>query len=357
MTAAYGFTNCACPCIQQALNDVAGRNAPALRRDKVGMISALLSPQNLTGVEQIQVDSGKGKRKCVTLNWYHKMCESSINASCTDDCSTGDDDVPYCEDIDVDNCYEAAKNFDEDDMRRLCAPLGERDQDWIASILNGMFNSMNVYLDKQLLGLVLANVGTFMDGSTIKAIQLFNTINSDAVGPRTRAIANIHDEFDQAGLLGLPILIGANELNKFVRMITYGTGNAAGQNVGALADEFSFFYDRFLENVFGADEFLAIAPGVAQLLFWHKYVGDYQKANDVFEHSTLTDPVTGITYDFKMHYDDCTDTYNMKLQLNWDFFVIPDDSMASCDDHYGVNGIFNYESCDDIEECEGASVS
>lgn len=281
MTAASGFTNCACPCIQQAMNDVVGRNAPALRRDKIGMVNFLLSPQNTSGVEQLQLDSGKGKRKCVTINWYHRMCESSINESCTDDCSTGDDDVPYCEDIEVDNCYEAAKNFDEDDMRRICAPLGERDQDWIANIMNGMFNSMNVYLDKAVLSQVLANIGTFMDGSTIKAIQLFNTINSDAVGPRTRAIANIIDEFDQQGLLGIPNLVGANELNKFVRMVTYGVGNAAGQDVGAIADEFNFFYDRFLEGVFGANEFVALAPGVAHLVFWHKYVGDYQKANDV----------------------------------------------------------------------------
>jgi len=357
MTAAHGFTNCACPCIQQAINDVAGRNAPALRRDKTGMISALLSPENLTGVEKIQLDPGTGKRKCVTLNWYHKMCETSINASCTDDCSTGAEDDPYCEDIEINYCYEAAKNFDEDQMRRLCAPLGERDQDWIASILNGMFNAMNVYLDKQLLALVLANVGAFMDGSTIKAIQLFNTVNSDAIGPRTRAIANIIDEFDQAALLGRPILIGANELNKFVRMITYGTGNAAGQDVGALADEFGFYYDRFLEGVFGPAEFVALTPGVAQLLFWNKYVGSYKKANDVFEHSVIVDPVTGISYDFKMHYNDCTDTYNMKLQLNWDFFVVPDAANPSCADDYGVNGIFNFESCDDIEECEGASVS
>lgn len=357
MTASYGFTNCACPCIQQSLNDVHGRNTTALRRDKVGLVSFLLSPENTAGVEMIQVDSGKGKRKCVTLNWYQKMCESSINASCTDDCSTGDDDVPYCEDIEVDYCFEAAKNFDEDDMRRICAPLGERDQDWIASIMNGMFNAMNIYLDKQILALALANVGVFMDGSTIKAIQLFNTINSDAIGPRTRAIANIIDEFDQAALLGKPNIIGANEVAKWARMITYGTANAAGQDVGAMADEFNFFYDRFLEGVFGANEFLAIAPGVAHLLFWHKYVGDYQKANDVFEHSTITDPVTGITYDYKMHYNDCTDTYNMKLQLNYDFWVLPDEAADSCDDHYGVNGIFNYESCDDIEECEGASVS
>lgn len=358
MTAAYGFTNCACPCIQQALNDVFGRNAPALRRDKVGLINFLMSPENMAGIEKIQLDPGTGKRKCVTLNWYQKLCESTVNTSITDDCSTGTEAVPYCEDFDITNELETNNMvFDEDNMRRICEPLGDRDQEWIASIINGQMNALLVAWDKLVLAAVLANVGTFMDGSTIKAIQLFNTINSDAVGPRTRAIANIIDEFDQAALAGKPYLVGANEVNKFVRMITYGTGNAAGQDVGALADEFGFFYDRFVEGVFGPNEFLVFAPGVAQLLTWNKYVGDYAKATPSFEHGTIVDPLTGIRFDLKMHYNDCTDTYYIKLQQNWEFVPIPDEGAASCDDGYGVNGIFNYESCDDIEECEGASVS
>ena len=357
MTAASGFTHCACPCIQQSLNDVYRTNAPSLRRDKVGTLSYMMSPENLSGIEKIQLDPGTGKRKCVTLNWYQKMCETSVNDSCTDDCSTGTEDVPFCEDIEITNCLESAKNFDEDHMRRICAPLGERDQDWIAAILNGMFNSLAVHIDKLLLAQVLANVGTFMDGSAIKAIQLYNTINNDAVGPRTRALSNIQDEFNQAALNGKPNIIGANEVSKWVDSIAYGTGNAAGQDVGRMADGFNFFYDRFVEGIFGANEFLVFAPGVAQFITWNKYVGDYRKANDIFEHSTLVDPVHGIPYDFKMHYNDCTDTYNMKLQLNWDFFVIPDEADDSCQDGYGVNGIFNYEACDDITECVDYSVS
>ena len=79
MTAASGFDNCACECIQQALNNVAGKNAPALRRDKVGIISFLRSPENMSGVEQLQLDPGNGKRKCVEMNWIQKLCEDTIN--------------------------------------------------------------------------------------------------------------------------------------------------------------------------------------------------------------------------------------------------------------------------------------
>ncbi len=358
MTAAYGFTNCACPCIQQALNDVAGKNAQALRRDKVGMINFLISPENTTGIEKVQLDPGTGKRKCVTMNWYQKLCEATINESITDDCSTGTETTPFCEDITITNELETDNMvFDEDNMRRICEPLGATDQQWIANIINAQFNSLLTYWDKLVLAAVLANVGTFMDGDTIKAVQLFNTINSDAIGPRTRALANFQDEFDQASLGGLPNLIGAGEVNKWAHMIGFGTPNAAGQDVGMMAAGFNFFYDRFVEGIFGANEFLVLAPGAAQLLTWNKYVGSYAKVSPSFEHGTIVDPLTGIRFDLKMHYDDCTDTYHIKLQQNWELFVVPDEGDASCVDHFGVNGILNYEACDDITECVDFSVS
>jgi len=358
MSAASGFTNCACPCIQQALNNVAGKNAQALRRDKVGMISFLNSPENLTGIETVQLDPGNGKRKCVELNWIQKFCEATMNESITGDCSSGTETPPFCEDINITKELETDNmTFDEDNMRRLCYPLGETDEIWMAGVMNAQFNAFNTYWDKLVIAEILANVGTFMDGETIKAIQLFNTVNSDAIGPRTRALANIQDEFDQAALFGKPNFIGAGEVNKWAQMIDYGTPNAAGQNVAQMAAGFNFFYDRFVEGIFGANEFVVMAPGAAQLLTWNKYVGSYAKKSATFEHGTIVDPVTGLKYDLKLHYDDCDDTYYIKLQQNWELFVLPDEGDASCADHYGVNGILNYEACDDITECTDYSVS
>lgn len=349
---------CACPCIQQALNDVARTNAPALRRDKVGMINFLFSPENLAGVEKIQSDPGTGKRKCVTLNWYQKLCEATVNESITDDCSTGNSTAPFCEEIDITNELETDNMvFNEDQMRRICAPLAGNDQMWIASIINSQFNSLLVKWDKLVLAGMLAGVGTFMDGDAIKAIQMYNTVNSDAIGPRTRALSNIQNEFNMAALNGKPNLIGANELSLWVDSVAYGTDNAAGQDVGRMAAGFNFFYDRFLEGVFGANEFLALAPGVAQLLTWQRMRGNYQRANDVFEHGIITDPLTGIDFDLLMHYNDCNQTFYIKLQQNWELFITPDEGDASCADHYGVNGIFNYEICDEITECVDYSVS
>ena len=354
----HGFHVCSCPCIQQSLINVTRTNAQALRRNKVGGINFLNSPENTAGIEKIQLDPGNGKRKCVDLNYYRKLCETTINEAISDTCDSGNETQPYCDTIDITNELETDNMvFDEDNMRRICAPNGATDEIWIANIINAQFDALLTYWDKLVLQGLLAGLGAFMDGSVIKAIQLFNTINNDAVGPRTRAIANMIDEFDQGAFNGKPNLIGATELNKFVRMITYGTGNAAGQDVGALANEFNFFYDRFLEGVFGQDEFLMIAPGVSQLLTWNRYVGSYQKVSNTFEHSTIVDPMTGIRFDYKMHYNDCTDHYYIKLQQNWELFITPDDGDDSCADTFGVNGLWNYEACDDITDCEDYSLS
>lgn len=360
MAVGQGFTTCACACIQQAINNVYGKNANALRRDKTGCLDYLRSPENLSGIETIKLDPGTGKRKCVTLNWAQKLCQATCNDAITDDCSTGNEAKPFCEDIDITQEFETdGLIFDEDNMRKICAPLGERDDDWIASVINGQFNAAAVCLDKRLLRLVLNGIGTFMDGSTIKAIQLFNTVNSDSIGPRTLAMANIFDEFERAALWGKPQVVGGHtDLNNFFRIINrYGAVNSAGQNVANLQNEVDFWYDRFVTGVFGAKEFIVFAPGVAQFLTWNRMVSGYVKKSPTFEHSTIIDPFTGIEYDYLMHYDDCKQIYHMKLQLNWDYFVIPDEADASCAEHYGVNGVFNYESCDKITECLDVSVS
>ena len=355
----YGFSTCVCPPIQQALNNIVGTNATSLRRDRVGMIEYLRSPENLSGAEIIQIDPGNGKRKTVTVNYYQKMCESSVNESITDDCSTGTETVPYCEDVTITNELETTNQvFDQDNMRRICEPLGATDEAWIARIMMAQMNALLTSLDKLVITQVMAAFGTFMDGSTIKPVQLFNTVATDAQGPRALALSLIQDEFDQAGFNGVPSLIGANKLNRFYSALDIGAVNAAGLDLSKLGGATNFFYDRFVEPILGVDEFIVMALSVAQLLTWNKYRGNYAVSSPTFEHGTVVDPFTGIMFDLKMHYNDCTDMFYIKLQLNWEFWSTPDDQDASCIDQYGVNGIYNYEVCDTVNECaSGHSVS
>lgn len=349
------FTDCLCPAIQQSLNDIAGRNAYALRRDKVGYLMFLLSPENTSGFEKIKVDPGNGKKKTVRINYYNKWCTSDVQDSCDDNCSTGTEVEPLCEDVTVDHCISSGNLvFDEDNLRLLCEPLAGTDATWKGLLINGLMNAMLVTLDQNLITAAAAAFGNFMDGDVIKNVRLVNTINDNYDGPRPYGLINFQDEFDQAALYGVPNVIGAGQVAKYFNALGLGSVTSAiGFDMTKLGGAANFFYDRFVEGVIGVDEFIVQAPGVAQALLWNRYKGEYAKKTETFEHGTIIDPITGVEFDLKMHYKDCKDTYYIKLELNWDFWSMPDDAEASCGEHYGVNGIFNYKHCDDLNECVG----
>jgi hypothetical protein len=72
----------------------------------------------------------------------------------------------------------------------------------------------------------------------------------------------------------------------------------------------------------------------------------------VFEHGTITDPFTGLTYDLKVHYDDCADQWSIKLQLNWGLFFIPANAFNAEDINTGVNYTFHFADCSTIVGCD-----
>lgn len=350
------WSSCICPAIQQSLNNIARKNAPSLMRDKVGTIEFLKSPLNTNGFEQLRVDPGTGKYKQVDVNYSQRKTEAYINTTCGDDCDSGPEPAPGCERVNVGNCYESRNlKFDEDNMRRICEPLGAVDEQWIASEIMSLMNAFLVTINKAVLTQINANFGTFLDGASIRDIQLFNSLNAtygNMDGARQFAISRIVDNFDESGFSGPPAVIGHGDLNLYYKALGIGCCNMMGADLSKLSGETNFFYDRFVQGQIGVNEFAVIAPGVVQLLEWDKYVGKYAKQTETFEHGTILDPFSGMTFDLKMHYDDCKDQYYIKLQKNWDIWFLPDDSHVESDELFGVNGVFNYRVCDALVDCE-----
>jgi flagellar basal body rod protein FlgG len=62
------FTQGLCQKLQTDLNNVAGMNAPALKRDRVGYLDALVSEENRMGFEAIPVPTN-GKYRAVQVNY------------------------------------------------------------------------------------------------------------------------------------------------------------------------------------------------------------------------------------------------------------------------------------------------
>jgi len=335
------FTVGLCQKIQTDLNMVAGINAPALKRDRVGYLDALMSQENRQGFEAIPIPTN-GKNRKVQINYIQRGVDADVLTTCTASCDTAVEPAPFETIVDVPNCLETkGMLFNESEMRKLC----EADAVYVSNVIMAQMNAINVKLDKLLLAQQLANFGKFEDGTAQKTVQLFENVSN---APRAIATAKIRHEYDLTGASGAPMLIGGGHLDLFAKTQQIACCNSTTGTDLARWTDYMYFNDRFVEGVIGVDEFIVLAPGAVQLLTWNNYVGDYAKRNDVFEHGTITDPFTGLTYDLKVHYDDCADAWSIKLFLNWGVFFIPQAAFKATDDLFGVNYTFNWKDTSTI---------
>ena len=174
------FTEGLCQKLQTTLNRVAATNAPALKRDRVGYMEALMSDQNTSGVEKIPVPTN-GKKRMVQIDYYNRGTEADVNLTCEVGCEGEIEKEPLEAIVDVDQCIETkGLIFNQDEMRKLC----EGDDVWISNIVMGQMNAVNVALNKQLLAQQAANFGNFADGTPLKQVKLFEDVTNAA-----RAIA------------------------------------------------------------------------------------------------------------------------------------------------------------------------
>ncbi len=338
------FTQGLCQKLQTDLNSVAGMNAPALKRDRVGYLDALMSEENRMGFEAIPIPTN-GKNRSVQVNYIQRGTADSVNLTCTASCDTDQEIAPLESIVTITECIETkGMLFSEDQMRKLC----EADSVYVSNVIMSQMNAINTALNQQLLSEQSTNFGNFSDGTTQKDIQLFEATSN---APRAIAAAQIRHEYDLTGASGAPMIIGGGNFDLYAKTQQIACCNSStGMDLSRWTD-YRYYNDRFVDSVIGANEFVVLAPGAVQLLTWNKYVGDYAKRNDVFEHGTITDPFTGLTYDLKVHYDDCADAWSIKLQLNWGLFFIPANAFGTGDLNEGVNYTFHFADCSTIVGC------
>lgn len=168
------FTQGLCQKLQADLNSVAGINAPALKRDRVGYLDALMSDENRSGFEAIPIPSN-GKNRSVQVNYIQRGTASSVNLTCTASCDTDQEISPLETIVTITDCIETkGMLFSEDQMRKLC----EADSVYVSNVIMAQMNAINTALNNQLLADQATNFGKFADGTTQKDIQLFAAANN-----------------------------------------------------------------------------------------------------------------------------------------------------------------------------------
>ena len=324
------YTEGLCSAIQVNLNDIAGSNAPALRREKVGYVDALMSDANRAGFTA-QIVPTNGKFRTVQINYQTQPCDGDVSTSCTPNCTPDVEPTPSEALITDFSCLKYKMGFDENEMRKLC----EADSVWVGQTIMNAMNAVDVALDKALLAGVgssyyLADSGTCTLGNL--EVPLFNT--SGQVNPM--AWAYIKHIYEQTGANGIPFLIGGGSIDLFAKATQMACCNTNyGMDMSNWMSDAYYYYDRFVNSVESATSTYMLAPGTRQLVLWNKYVGDYAKRNDSFEHGTVVDPFTGLVYDLKTNYDDCTEKWYVEIGLNYHHWAIPAGACA-CPEYTGL---------------------
>lgn len=330
------YTQGLCAKLQVNLNDIAGTNAPALNRQRVGYLDALMSDINRMNMTAIPVPTD-GKFKAVQINYQGQACDSDVVTSCAANCEPEVDPTPKEALITEFACAKYKMGFDEAEMRKLC----EADNVWVGQNIMRAMNAINVSVDKSLLAQQASNFGTFADGSASKQIPLFTTGSPSVLNPMAWAI--IRHYLDELGANGAPLVIGGGKIDLFAKAQQLACCNSAtGMDLSKMTGDGYFYHDINVNSALSSDDFIVLAPGAVQLITWNKYQGDYAKRNDSFEHGTIVDPFTGLVYDLKTNYDDCTEKWYVELALNWNLFFLPTGTFCA---DAGVNMTLNFQDC------------
>lgn len=340
--ASVPFTRGICVAIQSSLNAILGNtNDPAMKRTQVGYLQALVSPQNMAGVTIVPIDPGNGKKKKVRITYIQRGVASDIAHSDSANCDAEVFPEPLEDEIEITK-YIRTKwfGFNEEDMRLLC----EADAEYRGRVMSSKIDILMVELNKKLIALQASNFGEFNPyfyGAAYKDVAM---LNCDGNAINYLGEAQITTDFQNLDSIAKPIVIGGGNLNIYAKMAKIGCCNDLGLNLDQ-AGQMDFYYDRFVDQILGANHFIGLVPGYVQLLTWNKYVGAYRKENEVFSAGTIVDPYTGITLDMKWVYDyDCAEQYKVRFFLNYDLWFIPTNSFATGDELEGVNFTLHYRA-------------
>jgi len=318
-------------------------------RERTGLLSALLSTQNVSAQgETIPVDSnhdGRPTKVDVRFITPESMDDTTDTAatSTTGVCGDGNDVADLYQTVELTNVRGTRTiQMTDAQMRAMCEKTASERR---VKIISGMMNSIVRNINADLIVEYVAGAGGFLNGvAGPKTIDIIDAGPPVAIIPGGE-IEMIQD-YEDAGALGKPIAVGGGNLYTYTKYAEIGCCNDAGQQLDQLGN-FDFFYDNQLQSAIGAsgaNMFFLFSPGAAQFLSINYNVGDFRKSNDLFVHDVLTDPISGLTFDYYQKYDDCTKAWKFYMELRFGLWQPPLTMFKAADDRFEINYNFLYTS-------------
>jgi len=337
----------ACPDLQDRLNGYFGCNkATTMAVHETGLTQFLFSPINTNNVLNRVIAPGDGKIRTVGLVYTPRIkaddVATSINReSCVSTTPHGERTTSYSLDTNVG--VEIERKIRQNDLITHCQNNQEYIQDMQLNMIGALIRKMDVRLAAQTVLLK----GAFGLGETGVAanVKTVATRRPSAIGGGLSDdfITEIDFATMNAGYCASPFVFGYTEIYKSYKKLQAQCCADNGTNVGLLAQSVglagSFIPESNVPLALGATaDFITLDPGAVQVLTYNGFEGYGNEFDQpTFIQTVITDPATGIPFDFQAKFD--CGYWHFRMSLAFKAVGVPTDMYYSGDRYDGVTGV------------------
>lgn len=342
-----------CIIVQQELENIMGSTAPGSIMEPTGMLNALLSPLNTNGFEAVAVDAFPGKglpsngvKPKVEIRYKKPVC-GDADETAPDVCTEGDnaeDPWGYQEfNIPASNVLSKSFTVSQSQFDAICEGRDMTIAEHTRDIMKILRNS----LEKKMISILHARAGNYVEGinslTDPKTLLLYGVVDGQPYA-NPAAFLEVKSQYRRMYSDLAPIVVGGDALARYFDMRNMaGLGQQATfadpNNMGGLAPFTSLMMDSVLNPENEADNhLLSWLPGTAQLVTWNLNRGEREFLNHPNTVRTTME-YQGLTYDYTMHFDDCTLQWTITASIYYDLFSLPVALQGSC---YNWNYILSW---------------
>jgi len=347
----------ACRALQAKLMDYYGANTAEFKTmGSNALVRWLLSPQNRNGFNQIAdgITSGQtvpGKKRAVAFAFDNPFCFdvcAIADVTCLTErvpSSPATEEVVFDFDgpafrVCNDEGDPVRLEFDHATLAKYCQ---ETDTSYITRQIARFNKRFIEAFDKRIGEQLEALVGTNADGETLTRIPFFIAHSSGMNTLNPEATWFLDQTYRDIGGVSQFALVGGKVLNKITQYHKWAGLSDAGIDLGSLGDTDPYsFYDRFLDATIGQNHFFQLSPGAVQLVTFTENIGENnRRVTDLYTHSTVVDPATGLEIDFEWYYEPHCKTWTYEPHLYAQLAVA---RPGGCGID-GANGVLLIEDC------------
>jgi hypothetical protein len=355
-------------------------NQSFLRYDKVGLLQALMDPDNQPEDYQA-ANMGTSRRIFKVPRLPRKNADDAVDEF---NCDPSDQRDYTEQEFDPADFYTTQTGFTvtESELVKFCADVsrvttmagseayeallmsgeamgattgGLRHFNDVFNKIVGEMHALRSAIDKNIAIKMVSSLGINAATGNNVPVNL-PVLNASDFSKREEGIQILQSHMQSFNQVNAGyFVIGRGLFDRFNTSLQYGCCNNGGLNWDAM-NQFSpykFYLDQYVTQAFALEDFLLVLPyGETKFMYYNRnlvneaYNAEILKNNSIY--GTIPDPmVPGLSYDIQIKNDDCQVNsldmvWDVKLRLRYDVAITPPYSYNANDPLFGVNGIFGF---------------